>query len=104
MVWRFKPIAFSARPVLELLCVLEDGKQTDDHGEEGNTFDESGSDNHSGTDSTSGFGLTCNAFHCALTDFADTETGTDGGKTCANTGTEYTDEFSCISSHFQEDV
>lgn len=95
-----------AAPDLFGICclLLENGKQTNDHCEEGNTFDKSSSDNHSGTDSTCGFGLAGNAFHCALADFTDTKTGSDGGETCANTGTEYTDEFSCISSHFQEDV
>jgi len=79
----------------------EDSEEADNHCEEGNTFDQSSSNNHSGTDCTGGFGLAGNAFHCSLTDFADAQTGANGGKACADTGTKDSDEFRCLSSHFQ---
>jgi hypothetical protein len=52
--------------------------------EKGNTFYQSGSQDHVSTNLVCGFRLTGNAFASALTDLTDTDTGTDGGKTCAD--------------------
>ena len=43
--------------------LAEDGQHADDDGEQGCTFDESASDDHTGLDFTGGFGLTGHGFH-----------------------------------------
>ena len=61
--------------------LLEDDEQAKHNGEEGDAFHQSGGDNHRRADGATGFGLTGNAFHGALTDFTNTDTGTNGGQT-----------------------
>jgi len=53
-----------------------------DDREEGNTFYEGSRQDHTGTDVVHSFRLTCDGFHCTLTDLADTDTGTDRSKAC----------------------
>jgi len=52
--------------------------------EKGNTFNQSGRQDHVCTNLICGFRLTGNTFDSAFTDLTDTDTGTDGGKTCAD--------------------
>ena len=70
--------------------LLEDDQQADNHCEEGNTFDECGGNDHGGADVATSFGLTGHAFHGALTDFTDADTGTNSGQTCSDSGAEVT--------------
>mgnify|MGYP006988832461 CR=1 FL=1 len=71
------------------LC-LEGNQQTDNHGEEGDTFDEGSSDNHSGSDITTSFRLTGHTFHCSLTDFTDTQACANSSQACTYGSTHVT--------------
>jgi len=57
-------------------------KQTGNGGEKGNTFYESCGQDHVTANVVRSFRLTGNGVYCAFTDLADTDTGTDGCKTC----------------------
>jgi len=66
---------------IRLSELLEDNQQADNHCEEGNTFNESGGDDHGGTDVATSLGLASHTFHGTLTNLTNTETGTNGGQT-----------------------
>jgi hypothetical protein len=85
-------IPFSCRKLL-----LERNQHADNHCEEGNTFNQSGSDNHRGTDVATGFGLTGHTFHGALTDFTNADTGTNGGETGSHRCSQVTPSHACGS-------
>jgi len=66
-------------------------KQTHDAGEQSDTFDEGGCQNHVHTDVASCFRLACDGGHGIFTDVTDTDTGADGGETCTHTCTQFAD-------------
>ena len=70
--------------------LLEDDEQAKHNGEEGDAFHQSGGDNHRRADVATGFGLAGHAFHGALTNFTDADTGTNSGQTCSDSGAEVT--------------
>jgi hypothetical protein len=65
----------------------EQDEQTDDDGEECNTFDERGCHDHVRTDIAYAFGLTGNGFEGAGADLSNTDTCSDGCDTSTNTST-----------------
>jgi hypothetical protein len=52
--------------------------------EKGNTFYQSGRQDHVSTNLICGFRLTGDTFYSAFTDLTDTDTGTDCSKACSN--------------------
>ena len=68
----------------------KENQQTNHNGEEGNTFDQGGCDNHVGTDVSTDFRLTCQGFQSTFTDVTDTQTCADGSDTGTDTGTHFT--------------
>ncbi len=52
--------------------------------EKGNAFYECRGQDHVGTNVIRSFRLAGDTFYSAFTDLSDTDTGTDGGETCAN--------------------
>jgi hypothetical protein len=61
--------------------LLERSQQTRNRSQKGNPFDQGRSQDHVCANFTRGFGLTGDRFYGALTDLADTDTGTHRGKT-----------------------
>jgi hypothetical protein len=64
--------------------LVEHSEQTCNGSQKGNTFYEGRSQDHVGTNFVSSFRLAGNTFYSAFTDLSDTDTGTDGGETCAD--------------------
>ena len=79
------PIAPTSNPSSEL---LEDNQQAYYYCKEGNTFNQSGSDDHGGADVATCLGLASHTFHGTLTNLTDTQASTDGGKTCSDSCTK----------------
>lgn len=64
--------------------LMEHGKQTCYGSQKGNPFDQRRCEDHVGTNVVRSFRLAGNAFYGAFTDLTDTDTCTNGGKTCAD--------------------
>lgn len=77
------------KPSCSLLCNSDE--QTHHGGEQGDALDESGRNDHVRTDVAGNFGLAGDGGHGVLTDVTHADTGTDGGQTCADTGTQFPD-------------
>lgn len=65
-------------------------EQADHNGEQGDTLDKSGGQNHVGTDITGYFRLTGDGGHGVSADVTNTQTCADGGKTSTDAGTHLT--------------
>ena len=84
---KLEPIAPTSFHLSEL---LDDGQKADNHGEECNTFNEGGCNDHGRTDVATSFWLTGHTFHSTLTNLTDTQTCSDSGQTCSDGCTEIT--------------
>jgi len=74
-----------------LKCLRNCDEQTDHNGEQGDTLDKSGGQDHVGTDVTGHFRLAGNGRHGITANVTNTETGTDGGETGTDSGAHLTD-------------
>ena len=70
--------------------LLNCDKQTYHDGEQGDTFNQGGSQDHVGTNVTSHFRLTGDGGHSVLTNVTDTETGANGCQTSTDAGANVT--------------
>lgn len=76
-------------------------EQTGNGSQKGNAFYKCRGQDHVATNVIRSFGLAGNTLYSALSDLADTNTGTDGGETCTNcaiTGLRYIQQ-SCHQRH-----
>ena len=90
LVFLLKGLPIAAPCSFVVPNLLEDDEQAKHNGEEGDAFHQSGGDNHRRADVATGFGLTGHAFHSALADFTDTDTGSDGSQTGSDSCSQVT--------------
>jgi hypothetical protein len=79
------------------LC-LKHSQQTGYSGQQGHTFNEGGSKDHSAADVVSSLGLAGNTFGSALTNLANTNTGSNSGQAGTNGTTQV------ARAHIQQNV
>jgi hypothetical protein len=84
--------AYRRNMIPDLPVFLEEyDEQTNHDREEGNTFDQSGGNNHVGTNVTDSFRLTGNRFNGATADVSNANTSANGCDPCADSGTHLSD-------------
>lgn len=86
---------FSKSPIQQFITLFQHNKEADNHCEECNTLNQSGCNNHSGANITTSLGLTGHTFHSALTDFTNTDTGTDSCQTSSDSCAKITPSHLC---------